>query len=221
MLNLEKCIGCNTWPVTCKNVWASREGVECAWFNNLETRPGIGFPKDRENRKRWNGRCERTAKGHLQQAPRLADGRLGLPLKKVCHNWSTGSPRSAPFICYPLLESGQPTVCSEISMGRIRYLGVMLQDADRIAEAAAVAGEQDFYDVQLGPFLGPSDPKAIAYARAEGSPEIWITTAQRSLVWKMAMHRKTAFPLHPEYRTRPMTFAAVAPRLRASTEKAT
>ena len=34
VLNLDKCIGCHTCSVTCKNVWTSREGVEYAWFNN-------------------------------------------------------------------------------------------------------------------------------------------------------------------------------------------
>lgn len=39
VLNLDKCIGCHTCSVTCKNVWTSRPGVEYAWFNNVETKP--------------------------------------------------------------------------------------------------------------------------------------------------------------------------------------
>ncbi|WP_228742927.1 hypothetical protein, partial [Klebsiella quasipneumoniae] len=27
----------HTCSVTCKNVWSSREGMEYAWFNNVET----------------------------------------------------------------------------------------------------------------------------------------------------------------------------------------
>ncbi len=38
VLNLDKCIGCHTCSVTCKNVWTSRDGVEYAWFNNVEPR---------------------------------------------------------------------------------------------------------------------------------------------------------------------------------------
>lgn len=49
VLNLDKCIGCHTCSVTCKNVWTSREGVEYAWFNNVETKPGQGFLTDWEN----------------------------------------------------------------------------------------------------------------------------------------------------------------------------
>ncbi len=45
VLNLDKCIGCHTCSVTCKNVWTSREGMEYAWFNNVETKPGIGYPE--------------------------------------------------------------------------------------------------------------------------------------------------------------------------------
>jgi len=39
VLNLDKCIGCHTCSVTCKNVWTNREGMEYAWFNNVETKP--------------------------------------------------------------------------------------------------------------------------------------------------------------------------------------
>jgi nitrate reductase beta subunit len=49
VLNLDKCIGCHTCSVTCKNVWTSREGMEYAWFNNVESKPGIGYPKEWEN----------------------------------------------------------------------------------------------------------------------------------------------------------------------------
>src|SRR6266568_369134 len=55
VLNLDKCIGCHTCSVTRKNVWTSRDGVEYAWFNNVETKPGIGYPKDWENQKKWKG----------------------------------------------------------------------------------------------------------------------------------------------------------------------
>ena len=65
VLNLDKCIGCHTCSVTCKNVWTSREGVEYAWFNNVETKPGIGYPKDWENQKRWKGGWKRTGSGKL------------------------------------------------------------------------------------------------------------------------------------------------------------
>ena len=38
VLNLDKCIGCHTCSVTCKNVWTGREGMEYAWFNNVVIR---------------------------------------------------------------------------------------------------------------------------------------------------------------------------------------
>jgi len=66
VLNLDKCIGCHTCSVTCKNVWTSREGVEYAWFNNVETKPGTGYPTDWENQARWNGGWTRTRSGKLQ-----------------------------------------------------------------------------------------------------------------------------------------------------------
>ncbi|POF27746.1 nitrate reductase subunit beta [Roseibium marinum] len=344
VLNLDKCIGCHTCSVTCKNVWTSREGVEYAWFNNVETKPGLGYPTDWENQKRWNGGWERTRSGklqpkqggkwrilanifgnpnlpeiddyyepftfdydHLKSAPEMEafptarprsvitgeriekiekgpnweeilggefskrsgdynfesiqkeiygeyentfmmylprlcehclnpacvsscpsgaiykreeDGIVlidqevcrgwrmcvsGCPYKKVYYNWSTGKSEKCT-LCYPRIESGNPTVCSETCVGRIRYLGVMLYDADKIEDAANMENEQDLYDAQLGVFLDPNDPAIIEAARADGIPEDWIKAARESPIWKMAMEWKVAFPLHPEYRTLPMVW---------------
>ena len=344
VLNLDKCIGCHTCSVTCKNVWTSREGVEYAWFNNVETKPGTGYPTDWENQARWNGGWERTRAGtlqpkqgskwrilanifanpdlpeiddyyepfdfdydHLKSAPEMEafptarprskitgermekiekgpnweeilggefskrsqdynfegiqkkiygeyentfmmylprlcehclnpacaascpsgaiykreeDGIVlidqekcrgwrmcvsGCPYKKVYYNWSTGKSEKCT-LCYPRIESGNPTVCSETCVGRIRYIGVMLYDADRIEEAASTERTTDLYDAQLDVFLDPNDPLVIETARADGIPEDWIRAAQESPIWKMAMVWKVAFPLHPEYRTLPMVW---------------
>ena len=315
VLNLDKCIGCHTCSVTCKNVWTSREGMEYAWFNNVETKPGIGYPKDWENQKRWKGGWRRKRNGkieprigakwrvlanifanpdlpeiddyyepftfdyeHLQKAPEMQamptarprslvsgermekiewgpnweeilggefakrsadvnfegvqkeiygqfentfmmylprlcehclnpacvaacpsgaiykreeDGIVlidqdkcrgwrmcvsGCPYKKIYYNWSSGKSEKCIF-CFPRIEAGQPTVCSETCVGRIRYLGVILYDADRIEAAASVADEQDLYQAQLDVFLDPNDPEVIAEARAQGIPENWIEGA--------------------------------------------
>ncbi|QGY80765.1 nitrate reductase subunit beta [Sphingorhabdus lacus] len=343
VLNLDKCIGCHTCSVTCKNVWTSRDGMEYAWFNNVETKPGIGYPKDWENQKRWNGgwdvkggRLKPRMGGkwrllskifanpdlpeiddyyepftfdysHLQQAresqafptarprslitgermekinwgpnweeilggefskrsedynfegvqkeiygqfentfmmylPRLCEHCLnptcvaacpsgsiykreedgivlidqdkcrgwrmcvsGCPYKKIYYNWKTGKSEKCIF-CYPRIEAGQPTVCSETCVGRIRYLGVMLYDADRIEEAASAENVEDLYQAQLDIFLDPNDPAVIEQARKDGVPEAWLEAARHSPVWKMAMEWKVAFPLHPEYRTLPMVW---------------
>ena len=66
VLNLDKCIGCHTCSVTCKNVWTSRPGMEYAWFNNVETKPGIGYPKEWENQDKWNGGWVRKADGSIE-----------------------------------------------------------------------------------------------------------------------------------------------------------
>jgi nitrate reductase beta subunit len=129
----------------------------------------------------------------------------GCPYKKIYYNWNTGKAEKCIF-CYPRIEAGQPTVCSETCVGRIRYLGVVLYDADRIEEAASVEAEKDLYGAQLGVFLDPSSAQVIEQAREDGVPEAWITAAQASPVYKMAMDWKVAFPLHPEYRTLPMVW---------------
>ena len=344
VLNLDKCIGCHTCSVTCKNVWTTRDGVEYAWFNNVETKPGIGYPKNWEDQSKWNGGWERTKSGklqpkqgtkwrilakifgnpdlpeiddyyepfdydydHLKSAPEMEafptarprsritgermekiewgpnweeilggefekrskdtnfegiqkeiygeyektfmmylprlcehclnpsctascpsgaiykreeDGIVlidqekcrgwrmcvsGCPYKKIYYNWSTGKSEKCTF-CYPRIESGLPTVCSETCVGRIRYLGVMLYDADRIHEAANVEDPQDLYEAQLGIFLDPNDPDVQRQALADGVPEDWLEAAKASPVWRMAMDWRVAFPLHPEYRTLPMVW---------------
>jgi nitrate reductase beta subunit len=129
----------------------------------------------------------------------------GCPYKKIYYNWSSGKSEKCIF-CYPRIEAGQPTVCSETCVGRIRYLGVVLYDADRIEEAASVPDEQDLYEAQLGIFLNPHDPNVIEQARRDGIAENWLEGARRSPVYKMAMEWKVAFPLHPEYRTLPMVW---------------
>ena len=43
VMNLDKCIGCHTCSVTCKQAWTNRSGIEYVWFNNVETRPGQGL----------------------------------------------------------------------------------------------------------------------------------------------------------------------------------
>ncbi len=63
VLNLDKCIGCHTCSVTCKNVWTGREGMEYAWFNNVETKPGIGYPKNWEDQEVWEGGWVRDVNG--------------------------------------------------------------------------------------------------------------------------------------------------------------
>jgi nitrate reductase beta subunit len=344
VLNLDKCIGCHTCSVTCKNVWTSREGMEYAWFNNVETKPGVGYPREWESQDKWKGGWERRANGslhpkqggkwrilsnifgnpampeiddyyepftfdfdHLQDAPSSAtmptarprslvsgermakiswgpnweeilgtefehrrkdynfrqmeeeiygafehtfmmylprlcehclnpscvascpsgsiykreeDGVVlvdqdkcrgwrmcvsGCPYKKIYFNWQSGKAEKCTF-CYPRLENGEPTVCSETCVGRIRYLGVMLYDADRIEAAASVADEGDLYEAQCDLFLDPHDLVVMAQAAKDGIPDNWIEAAQRSPVYKMISQWKVALPLHPEYRTLPMVW---------------
>lgn len=344
VLNLDKCIGCHTCSVTCKNVWTSREGVEYAWFNNVETKPGVGYPHNWEDQQHWKGGWLRKINGkleprmggrvsllakifanpdvpalddyyepfdfdyqHLQNAPesrhqpiarprslitgqrmqKIEDGpnwedslggefakrgadhnfnnlqkaiygqyentfmlslpRLcehclnpacvatcpsgaiykreedgivlidqhkcrgwrmcltGCPYKKIYYNWKSGKSEKCIF-CYPRIEAGEPTLCAETCVGRIRYLGVMLYDADQIATAAACESEQGLYQSQSSLFLNPHEPEIISQVLRDGVPQSVIDAAQQSPVYKMVMDWKLALPLHPEYRTLPMVW---------------
>src|SRR6476619_7722453 len=73
VMNLDKCIGCHTCSVTCKQVWTNRPGAEYAWFNNVETRPGLGYPKRLSDQQQWRGGWELDRRGRLRLR---AGGRL-------------------------------------------------------------------------------------------------------------------------------------------------
>src|SRR5262249_4941082 len=119
--------------------------------------------------------------------------------------WTSGKAEKCIF-CYPRIEAGQPTICSETCVGRIRYLGVLLYDADGIENAASVEDPRDLYEAQLSLFLDPNNAEVAAQARADGIPDAWVDAAKRSPAYKMAVEWRIAFPLHPEYRTLPMVW---------------
>jgi nitrate reductase / nitrite oxidoreductase, beta subunit len=127
------------------------------------------------------------------------------PYKKVYFNWKTGKAEKCT-LCYPRIEAGLPTVCSETCVGRIRYLGLVLYDADRVEQAASTSDPHELLDAQLDVFLDPNDPEVISAAARDGIPHDWIGAAQRSPVWALAMKYRIALPLHPEYRTLPMVW---------------
>jgi complex iron-sulfur molybdoenzyme family reductase subunit beta len=45
VMDLNKCIGCQTCTVACKTQWTNRNGREYMYWNNVETRPGRGYPQ--------------------------------------------------------------------------------------------------------------------------------------------------------------------------------
>ncbi len=66
VMNLDKCIGCHTCSVTCKQVWTNRPGTEYVWFNNVETKPGAGYPRQWADQERWNGGWTLDRRGRLR-----------------------------------------------------------------------------------------------------------------------------------------------------------
>lgn len=344
VFHLDKCIGCHTCSIACKNVWTDRKGAEYMWWNNVETKPGTGYPTKWEDQEIYKGGWEKNGdtvslkgagkfKGlknifhnpHLpvlddyyepwtykyedlftapegddqptarpvsritgepidvqsgpnwdddlggspdyaredvnlkdlseaeQEAmfqlermtffylPRICNhclnpacvascpsgaiykrGEDGIvlinqercrawrmcvtacPYKKTYYNWHTGKSEKC-VLCYPRLESGQAPACFHSCVGRIRYLGPMLYDADKIEEAASVPEDQ-LVDAQMEIYLDPFDPEVIRQARLNGIADSTIEAAQKSPVWKFVKEWKLALPLHPEFRTLPNLF---------------
>lgn len=81
VMNLDKCIGCHTCSVTCKQAWTNRAGTEYVWFNNVETRPGLGYPRTYEDQQEWQGGWVRKPNGRLTL-------RAGGRLKKLLNIFS-------------------------------------------------------------------------------------------------------------------------------------
>ena len=55
VFNLDKCIGCHTCSIACKNLWTYRRGTEYMWWNNVETKPGTGYPTLWEDQEKYRG----------------------------------------------------------------------------------------------------------------------------------------------------------------------
>jgi DMSO reductase family type II enzyme iron-sulfur subunit len=48
VMDTNKCLGCQTCTIGCKNLWTNRPGMAYMYWDNVETRPGQGYPKDWE-----------------------------------------------------------------------------------------------------------------------------------------------------------------------------
>ena len=59
VFHLDKCIGCHTCSIACKNIWTDRKGSEYMWWNNVETKPGTGYPTLWEDQERYQGGWEK------------------------------------------------------------------------------------------------------------------------------------------------------------------
>jgi len=126
------------------------------------------------------------------------------PYKKVFYNWSTGKSEKC-ILCFPRLETGEATACAHSCVGRIRYMGVLLFDADRIPEAVMVSDDQ-LIESHRSVILDPFDPEVIAAARANGIEDSWLKAAQNSPAYHFVKEWGLALPLRPEFRTMAMMY---------------
>ncbi len=344
VFHLDKCIGCHTCSIACKNIWTPRRGAEYMWWNNVETKPGTGYPTLWEDQEVYHGGWARGAGGprlrlqgraralanlfhnprlpalddyyepwtynyrELLHAPPQADQPVALPVsqvsgrrmrleagpnwdddlggsdvyaandpnlkgwseeerrrlfelenlilfylpricnhclnpgcvaacpagaiykrgedgivlvsqdkcrawrmcvsgcpyKKVYYNWDTGKSEKC-ILCYPRQETGQAPACFHACVGRIRYLGVLLYDADRIRSAANVP-DRELAAAQRELILDPFDPQVARKAREDGVAEGVLAAARASPVYRFVKRWKLALPIHPEFRTIPMLF---------------
>ena len=344
VFHLDKCIGCHTCSIACKNIWTDREGAEYMWWNNVETKPGTGYPTKWEDQDKYKGgwKTENGKPGlkmgskssrllnifhnpdlptlddyyepwtyeyeELFDAPEGADqptarpvsmitgeymeieagpnwdddlsgspvyaandpnldnlteeqrqelfdierlvffylpricnhclnpscvaacpsgaiykrGEDGVvlinqdkcrawrmcvtacPYKKTFYNWSTGKSEKC-ILCFPRLETGQAPACFHSCVGRIRYLGGLLYDADKLVDSVNVP-DGHLVDAHRDIILDPHDPEVRANAMKNGIDERSLEAVERSPVYKFVKEWGLALPLHPEFRTLPMLF---------------
>ena len=126
------------------------------------------------------------------------------PYKKIFYNWFTGKSEKC-ILCFPRLETGQAPACFHSCVGRIRYLGVLLYDAEQI-ESVAKRPNEELIDAHRDMILDPFDPAVIDAAMRNGIHESVIESAQKSPVYKFVKAWKIALPPHIEFRTLPMLF---------------
>ena len=70
VLDLNKCLGCQTCTVSCKKLWNRDSGTGYAYWNNVETHPGRGYPAE------WRETGGRDGDGAVKrgQVPNLDTG---------------------------------------------------------------------------------------------------------------------------------------------------
>ncbi len=88
-------------------------------------------------------------------------------------------------------------------MGRIRYRGVLLYEADASESAARTENEKDLYQRQLDVFPEPNDPAVIEQARKDGVPQSVIDAATQPHGHKAASDWKLDPTPQRGYRTYP------------------
>ncbi len=81
VFHLDKCIGCHTCSLACKNIWTDRKGTEYMWWNNVETKPGTGFPTAWEDQKKYRGGWEM-----VDGTPRLKSTGKARTIFNIFHN---------------------------------------------------------------------------------------------------------------------------------------
>ena len=129
----------------------------------------------------------------------------GCPYKKVYFNHRTGKAEKCT-LCYPRIEVGLPTVCSETCVGRLRYLGSFLYDADAVRAAASSRTRRTSTRRRWTCSSTRTTRRCRPPRGATASREDWIEAARRSPVYALAKRYRVALPLHPEYRTMPMVW---------------
>ena len=126
------------------------------------------------------------------------------PYKKPFYNWATGKSEKCIF-CYPRTETGQANACGHACTGRIRTVGALFYDAERIEETAKLSDDKIVEGLR-SIVLDPSDPKVIEAARNAGIEDNWIAAAQMSPAYNLFKKWRLSLPSHPEFRTLAMNF---------------
>jgi DMSO reductase family type II enzyme iron-sulfur subunit len=73
VMDLNKCIGCQSCTTACKSLWTDGPGQQHILYNNVETKPGPGYPRN------WEAKGAKSGwkNGQLQKGPLHPDEAFG------------------------------------------------------------------------------------------------------------------------------------------------
>ena len=95
--------------------------------------------------------------------------------------------------------------CAHSCVGRIRYVGVLLYDAEKV-EQALLKADAELVDAHRALTLVSTRSGGSGRGEEDGVSDPWLEAAVRSPAHALVKEFGLALPLHPEFRTLPMAY---------------
>jgi DMSO reductase family type II enzyme iron-sulfur subunit len=196
VIDLNKCIGCQTCTLACKTQWTDRGGREFMYWNHVETKPGLGYPRDWEkagggweNDKLKPGRLPRLAEDYGVPAEFNHDALFepgNAPLRPLeamqwGPNWQEDQgagefPNShffyLPRLCNHCTKPACLAACPRQAIYKREEDGIVLIDQERCRGYRYCVAACPYKKIYFNPLAGKSEKCIFCYPRVEnGLPQ--------------------------------------------------